>query len=356
MTRQKKIYIGLAGFTGFLLILLLIFRYQGPTFINSERMRQKIQTIISQKTGGKVEYKTADLSLLPYTHAVIHQVSISLPGKVKGTIKRLNIIPKLLPLFIGKFHINEIQIESPNIKMLVNRSSGNGNETKKPFNLDTFKDMVTGVFSPLTVELPDFHITMNDGAFNLIEEEVTVFALSELQVEIGCHSNELAIKMNGTSNICKDISVIASFSQKDLKGKGEIELNDFQPQTIINRFLPNAAFQITKPIDKVSVDFKKDGPNDLQVDIDEINASGDYNGVPFPLQINEGRFHYDRENISMTNMGGTFGKSAFFGLTARISPDDDASIDIQSGRGLVVLEEVYPWISPLISWTKSLKM
>ncbi len=61
MTRQKKIYIGLAGFTGFLLVLLLAFHYLGSAFVNSEGMRQKVQTIISQKTGGKVEYKTADL-------------------------------------------------------------------------------------------------------------------------------------------------------------------------------------------------------------------------------------------------------------------------------------------------------
>ena len=48
--------------------------------------------------------------------------------------------------------------------------------------------------------------------------------------------------MSGKSNICEDISVIASFGQKDLKGKGEIELSHFQPQALINRFLPDAAF------------------------------------------------------------------------------------------------------------------
>lgn len=78
MTRQKKIFIGLAGLTGFLLILLLVFNFLASTFVNSEGMRKKVQTIISQKTGGKVEYKTVDLSIFPYTHAAIHQASISL--------------------------------------------------------------------------------------------------------------------------------------------------------------------------------------------------------------------------------------------------------------------------------------
>ena len=206
MTRQKKIYTGLAGFAGFLLILLLVFHYQGSTFLNSERMRKKVQAIISQKTGGNVEYKSVDLSIFPITHAVIHQASISLPGKVEGTIKTLNIIPKFLPLLTGKFLIDGVQVESPDIKMATNRSSKNGNQTKEPFNLDKLKDTIRGVLSPLATELPEFHLAMKDGRFNFVEEEKTVFTLSDVQAEISCHSKEIELKINGTSNICEDIS------------------------------------------------------------------------------------------------------------------------------------------------------
>ncbi len=202
MTRKKKIYTGLAGFAGFLLILLLVFHYLGSTFLNSEGMRKKVQTIISQKTGGKVEYKTVDLSIFPITHAVIRQASISIPGKVEGTIKTLNIIPRILPLFIGKFLINEIQIESPDIEMIITRSPESSNEAKEPFDLDTIKDTVANVLSPLAAELPEFHITIKDGGFNLIEEDETVFTLSDVQAEIGCLSKEIEIKMYFRKCLC----------------------------------------------------------------------------------------------------------------------------------------------------------
>ena len=127
MTRQKKIYIGLAGFAGFLLILLLVCNYLGSTFVNSEGMKEKIQTFVSQQIDGKVEYETVDLSLLPYPRSVVHRASISLPGKGKGTIKKLKIVPKILPLFIGKFLIDEIRIESPDFKILMPRGSEQSN-------------------------------------------------------------------------------------------------------------------------------------------------------------------------------------------------------------------------------------
>ncbi|GAX60693.1 hypothetical protein SCALIN_C13_0210 [Candidatus Scalindua japonica] len=549
-----------------------------------------------------MEYKTVDLSIFPIIHAVIHQVSISIPEKGEGTIKTLNIIPKILPLFIGKFLIDKIRIESPDMKMVMPRSFEQSNEAKEPFNLDTFKDTVIGMLSPLTTELQEFQITIKDGAFNLIEEAVMVFTLRNVQAEIGCLSQEIKIKINGTSSICKDISVIASFGQKDLKGKGEVELRHFQPQTLFDRFLPDAVYRISEPIDKVIVNLKTDGPNDLQVglkgslpnltlrkgdmqsvikcknmegslhfeegktkisltdldldqpqlnmigdfvvdhetqqinleltgrdidiptvrekalafagdnevvktlfqilkggrlpdivirsqgrsfgdlgnmenlvikgniregkilipgpdfilenvtgdlvveqgilegtkidaklkdafgregrisvgltgkdaplhvetkittdaeqippllkrltknknflsaikrlinvkgtvtgtlviggrldaitakvDIDRINVSAHYDGVPFPLQINDGRVHYDGENISMTNLGGTFGSSLFSELTAGISLGEDASIEIQSGRILALLKELYPWVYSFEKVEKGLK-
>jgi hypothetical protein len=54
-------------------------------------------------------------------------------------------------------------------------------------------------------------------------------------------------------------------------------------------------------------------------------------------------------------MGGTFGSSSFSELTARISPGKDTSIEIQSGRVLALLKELYPWISSFNKEDKGLK-
>ena len=186
---------------------------------------------------------------------------------------------------------------------------------------------------------------MKDGGFNLVEDDDTLFTLSNVKAEIGCLSQEIEVKINGTSNICENISVIAGFSQKNLNGNGKVELTHFQPQTIFNRFLPDADYRITKPVNKLIVNIKTDKSNNLQVDIDKIDVSGEYDGFPFPLQINDGRVHYDGKNIGLLNMEGKFGNSSFSKLTARISLGEDASIEVESGKTMALLEELYPWIS-----------
>ena len=64
MTRQKKLYIGLAGFAGFLLIVLLVFNYLTSTFVNSEGMRKKVQTIISIPVKVKGDIENPKISYL----------------------------------------------------------------------------------------------------------------------------------------------------------------------------------------------------------------------------------------------------------------------------------------------------
>ncbi len=517
MIRQNKIFIGLAGFTGLLLILLLAFNFLDSAFVNSKWTRDKVQAIISQKTGGKADYKIAELSLIPYIHAKIHQANFSIPGKGKGTIETLHITPKILPIFTGKFLIEEIKIESPDIEMVttstknsnktrapltpdtikdavanilsplaaelpefhatitngnfnlveenddsvlifsdvqseincisheigikmectsnicedvsvnanfnqkilkgkgkvelkqfqpqtlikrflpnaayrikrpidrmsvslksdrsnnflvdideiriespdieieITKSPENINETKEPFNPDMIKDTVANVLSPLATELPEFHVHITDGKLNLVDEDDTVLLFTDVQTEISCISQGMGIRMECRSNICKGISVNADFDQKHLKGKGKVELNHFQPQALIKRFLPNATYRIKRPIDRMSVSLKSDGPKDLQVDIDEINVYADYDGIPFPFQINHGRVHYDGEHIDLKNIEGTFGSSSFSELTSRISVGNNTNIEIESGKIMASLKELYPWISSFDKEDKVLK-
>jgi hypothetical protein len=57
----------------------------------------------------------------------------------------------------------------------------------------------------------------------------------------------------------------------------------------------------------------------------------------------------------MINLGGIFGSSSFSDLTARISLGKDARVEIQSGRVMAVLNEIYPWISSFEKLDKGLK-
>jgi uncharacterized protein involved in outer membrane biogenesis len=81
MSRRKKIYLWVAGSIGVLLILLLALVVLLPRLINLELLRERILADVSQTVGGVVEFEKIDLSFFPRPHVVIHQASLSVPGK-----------------------------------------------------------------------------------------------------------------------------------------------------------------------------------------------------------------------------------------------------------------------------------
>lgn len=276
MTHRRKIGIGLAGF---LLSLLVVCNYLSSPFINSEWIKKKIQAAASQKAGGQVDFHSIDLSIFPSIHARVDQVTISLPGKIKGSMETLDFFPKILPLFAGKVRIGEIDIGAPEIEFTLPRAQEKRNLTKEPVTFDMVKEIVVDVLSPLLAELPEILITIKDGTGNIVGGDKTLFDCKDVQSEISSLSQEININITATSGICEDILVKASLDRRDFKGDGVIQLDTFQPQPLIGRFLPDAPCRISEPIDKLSLHVKTDGLNELKMEVE---------GSPLSLKVKRG--------------------------------------------------------------------
>ncbi|MDR4505747.1 MAG: AsmA-like C-terminal domain-containing protein [Candidatus Scalindua sp.] len=279
MARYRKIGIGV---TGFLLSLLIICNYLSSPFINSGPIKRKIQAAISQKFGGQVEYLSVDLSLFPFIHARVDQVTFFLPGKIKGRIETLDIFPEILPLFAGKVRIREIDLESPDFDFALFRDKEKRKITKELVTLDMIKDIVPNVLFPLFSELPQIQITIENGTGNITEGDETVFDIKNIQAEISSLSKEIDISIKGRSGICNTFSVEANIDRSDFKGNGVIQLGFFQPQSLVDRFLPDTSCRISESIDKLSLHVEVDGPRDFKAEI-EIS--------PYSLKVKKG----DRE-------------------------------------------------------------
>ncbi|MDR4499503.1 MAG: AsmA family protein [Candidatus Scalindua sp.] len=273
MTHNRKIFIGIAGF---LLSLLTICNYLSSPFINSESIKKKIQTAVSQKVGGQVEYHSADLSIFPFIHARVDQVTVSLPGKIKGKIETLDFFPKILPLFAGKVRISKIDLGSPDFDFVLLRDQKTPKITIELINLDMIKESILNVLFPLLAGLPEFQITIKDGTGNITEGDETVFDFRYMQAEISSLSKEIEFNMKGNSGICDTISVKANLNRRDLKGNGVIQLGLFRPQSLLDRFLPDAFCHISEPIDTVSLHVKSGGTNDLKAEVE---------GSPLSLKV-----------------------------------------------------------------------
>jgi hypothetical protein len=84
---------------------------------------------------------------------------------------------------------------------------------------------------------------------------------------------------------------------------------------------------------------------DAGIEVSELNISADYQGLPLPVTIAEGRFTYGKDQLDLNTISGSVGQSQFAGLSGRFLWAKDLSLDISSGRVDLDMTELYPWLA-----------
>jgi len=83
---------------------------------------------------------------------------------------------------------------------------------------------------------------------------------------------------------------------------------------------------------------------DARVEISQFNLSANYRRLPYPLKIDSGRYFYKGITTGINNLSGSMGKSSFSALSSQTSWDKAPEVKITSGKVVLDLKEIYPWL------------
>jgi len=262
MTKRKRISLWAAGAIGILLALLLILILLLPKILNLEPVREKILTNISQQVGGKLEFQRVDLSFFPRPCVVIHQGSLSIPGKIAGTLGSLTIYPEILPLLKARVRIAMLQVEAPEAKMELPERLEEKSARPKTFSFETIRKELAPLFGHLEAKAPGLVVNVDKGRLDIAQENVSVFWFQDIQARIGLPPDKFKIDLTCKSNLWESISLEGWLDSNDFAGKGSIDLAHFHLQELTDYLLPPTAPRI---IDS-QVDL------DLSLEIDGLKA------------------------------------------------------------------------------------
>jgi hypothetical protein len=84
-----------------------------------------------------------------------------------------------------------------------------------------------------------------------------------------------------------------------------------------------------------------------QVEVQELNLSARYDRIPYPVQIESVQAVVGGGKIEVKNLKGAIGKSSFSEITARIDLAGTPNIGVSSGKSIILLEEIYAWLTSL---------
>jgi len=255
MNKTKRIILLIARGIGVLLIAFLIFILVSPMLINLETAKEKILIHFSEQTGGELLYEKVDLFYFPRPHAVIYQVSLSLPGNVTGTLANLKVYPAIFSLFAGDVKISKLQLITPNFNInLPFRQK----EKKVAISPSFAKEMLTNILAYPALNKSSFLIEVKDGRLNLYDENDVSFKFININANTRLLLTRLTIDLACKSNLWKNISIKGLINTHLFTSKGLVDLTLFNPKILTDYLFPDSGFKVSNAGINLNLDFKSD--------------------------------------------------------------------------------------------------
>ncbi|MDY6954543.1 MAG: AsmA family protein, partial [Thermodesulfobacteriota bacterium] len=180
MGRQKKMWAWVAGVLGALFMLLIVASLAVPRLVNLSPVKEKILADVSQAVGGDVGCEGVALSLLPRPKVLVHHGTITIPGKLVGSVGSLAIYPSILPLLQADVRLSKLLLESPAVTVTIPKGLTEGKGREEGASPATPEQKLAPLLEAVSSSAPGLVVHVKNGALNLFQDEKALFSLGRI--------------------------------------------------------------------------------------------------------------------------------------------------------------------------------
>lgn len=201
MKKRKILITGLLIVAAILSALIVSVHYLLPRIINSEIIKDRIQTSFTQYTGGVVEFERLELSILPRPHIMVYQGNAAVPDLAAGAFGRLKVYPEIFQLVAGKLQITKIVISSPRFMIDIHRVPDIDGTAGA-----SFTTAIQKYLTALAAVSPDLAVTIEKGNINIVEDDKALFSFSDLNSKILISPDRINLNISFNADDLRTVS------------------------------------------------------------------------------------------------------------------------------------------------------
>ena len=173
-------------FYGIITMLLLIVAtgLTLPLVLNSDSIKQKIQTAVAEQTDGQVTFQTIGLSYFPRPAVELNDVTVAVPNRAQGTVAALRVAPKIISLLAGKFQLARLELDTPQLSLDLPEIKAN----KAPAPLYTFATVeksLTKTLEPFTPMISGLKLQINEARLTISQNKQKLVEIEGLNLQGG---------------------------------------------------------------------------------------------------------------------------------------------------------------------------
>jgi len=152
-----------------------------PWLIDPASIKQKIQTVLTEQTGGRVDYQGIGLSYFPRPSLELHQVTLAIPDVAEGTIAALRLSPKFFPLLTGDLHLAKLELDSPQFSLELPDQKPEGIPSQPSPSIVLGKNLPSAI-APLGLVIAGLKLQIDNGQLVIARSKQKLVVLKGLSL------------------------------------------------------------------------------------------------------------------------------------------------------------------------------
>ena len=227
--------------------------------IEIEAKTRRYLKTLSQNIGGDIIFESSRLRYFPLPHLSIKNITYISPDNTRGTVNKIAIYARLLPLLSGNLQLSAIKIDSPDIRL---------NYYPRAFPVNIFplsglKPQVDHLFKVLSEKFPGIMIQVSQGNLGLnIRGKYPVY-LTDINASVKLPSDHIAIVMDCKSSLWRDAHVNFRMYRTTYEGTGALDVTAFNVSDLPKDLFPTLSKRMPILSGDLSLSFTTTGFSEL---------------------------------------------------------------------------------------------
>jgi AsmA-like C-terminal region len=216
---KRRIIKWLASVGGLCLILLFGVALLLPRFVDSQAVRERIQTFLLTRTNGNVTIENVDLAWLPRPAVVVRGASLAFGGEVSGKIRSIEVYPSIMGLLRGQLDISRVEVANPALLVRLPEPAD------EPFNIDELEANIRGLIASFATEIPGMIVDITGGSIEVRIANRPPVMITDLEGRLQAPPGEMQLQISSRANVFDSLRVEESIAGDTLATKGSIKVD-----------------------------------------------------------------------------------------------------------------------------------
>jgi hypothetical protein len=246
-SRTRKTLVACCVTIAIVVALLASLLLTTPYFVHSRIFKDLVVSLVSDRTGGRLDYADLSLELGPHPTLRMYQPALHLPNALDVRAERLTVAINVLPLLRGRVQLLALRLESPRATLSL---AGPAPSSPTAANAHRHGDAWSAVqIHRLTEKLKEVAgtaaIEIHDGRLDLLNGGQPLDTWRQIGLTYAGTPKEMKLKAAATSTTFGDVQADLLIEPASLDVDGKIEAGDIDLPRLMAQIRPQLPLTVS---------------------------------------------------------------------------------------------------------------